>query len=508
MDPSSLYELSDGSPMNDHSSAVLRRHPYAIELPPNYYSETLSGMGASSSVETHSSSVTNCPFRREMMDNCAGARLYARILEFYVFRPDALGSRCPLAGCEEEFSDKQGMLAHLKGCRHMADGLYWCPTCHQWEKFRTRTGRRCSWNREPLGQKIVQKSRDVFRSLTGNSPVTQQAKVLCDQCSRCLETLTRDGHSSTSCSQTDSASLWQAEPGSSSQAELRPSWQLDAPQSPGELSGDSSPMGLQQRPVFTPAVSELSAEFISPNENLTDTVSSLDSLGHTEQPLTTCFSDPERLLSDFAPADNMFMAAHDTPNSPFQPPSLVVSPMILDPQAQAYTSMGIVLHHGPSNNSPFAELPATDIIFVDEQNSPDSSLQPSPLLAGPVMPSSQQLPSPTSAEEEHAESFKCPKCNYKPTGLPRGYKSYLRKHMDSKHGQPRSIPCEHCALTFTRRDNLTTHMRKKHSIDNDMRTMHSIDNACNLKRYRASSGSSRPAPPKPRTLRARSSQFN
>lgn len=522
-------------------------------------------------------------FRCGILDNCAEARLYTRFLELYALWPIELGLRCPLEGCGERFPDQQEMLKHLKRCEHMADGVFWCPTCHQWEKFRTRTGRRCSWKREPFGQKFVQKSRDVIRSLTGNSPGAQQAKALCDQCSRCLETLTRDGHSSTSCGQADSASLWQAE--------LGPPSQLDAPSSLGELSGDSISIGLQQRPARSPtSVSELSADIISPNGNLTDTVSSLDSPDRTEQPATTYFSGPGRLLNDmeiseidpthhvqsrrycslygnaltspgfnippthsinaptsempfvssaflpshtkhlslhipdlglealasvplqefhsnldgiphfgdFTPEDNMFMGAHDTANSLFQPSSLVASPIILDPQLQANTSMEITLHQGLSNSSPIAELPATEIVFVDEQNSPDTSLQPSLLLVDPMMPSSRHPSSPPSTEEEQAEVYKCPKCDYRPDGLiRRSYKSYLRKHMENRHGQRRSIPCEHCDHTFTRRDNLTNHLRKKHSIDN----------TCNLKRYRTSPGSSRPAPPNSRTLRARSSQY-
>jgi len=86
----------------------------------------------------------------------------------------------------------------------------------------------------------------------------------------------------------------------------------------------------------------------------------------------------------------------------------------------------------------------------------------SPLGASaPLSASSVQSSQSSTLTSMSEKELKCNTCGYKPK---RNLKSYLRKHEDIHKGN--QIPCTHCKATFTRQDNLTTHLRKTHRIFN------------------------------------------
>ncbi|KAI1354833.1 hypothetical protein F5Y01DRAFT_329492 [Xylaria sp. FL0043] len=129
----------------------------------------------------------SCLFRSQVLDDCAKARFYARALEFYLLEnehPNAKSS-CPLAACTAQFKTAKGMLQHLKHCKKFVDGKFWCPTCCRFESFRVRTGKRCSWDKDHLGRRLLKKSKSVFQAFGTNHSASQQisSSALCPKCS-------------------------------------------------------------------------------------------------------------------------------------------------------------------------------------------------------------------------------------------------------------------------------------------------------------------------------------
>ncbi|XP_052252366.1 uncharacterized protein LOC127859023 [Dreissena polymorpha] len=61
--------------------------------------------------------------------------------------------------------------------------------------------------------------------------------------------------------------------------------------------------------------------------------------------------------------------------------------------------------------------------------------------------------------DDVVKKFKCRYCN-------RGFKeNYHRERHEASHAPQRTIECQHCDLTFSRRDNLQQHMKRIHSLD-------------------------------------------
>ncbi|KAI2628167.1 hypothetical protein GGS21DRAFT_245049 [Xylaria nigripes] len=59
------------------------------------------------------------------------------------------------------------------------------------------------------------------------------------------------------------------------------------------------------------------------------------------------------------------------------------------------------------------------------------------------------------------QEYKCPDCDFKPTGKTENRKAYLRKHISNHH--PIRIPCTLCNSSFTRQDNFKTHLKNFHN---------------------------------------------
>ncbi|KAI0515044.1 hypothetical protein F5B22DRAFT_199567 [Xylaria bambusicola] len=136
-------------------------------------------------METSYAPDPSCLFRSDVLDDCSKVRFYARMLEIYWLQDehgDQSGQiRCPLADCWQYFESSKAMLLHLKHCKRFADGKFWCPTCHRYESFRVRTGRRCSWDKDHLGRKL----KNFFQGLGNGQPATQPTSncAFCTNCS-------------------------------------------------------------------------------------------------------------------------------------------------------------------------------------------------------------------------------------------------------------------------------------------------------------------------------------
>ncbi|KAI0425460.1 hypothetical protein F5Y09DRAFT_346704 [Xylaria sp. FL1042] len=130
----------------------------------------------------------SCLFRSGVLDDCAKARFYARALEFYLLEnehPNAKSKSCPLAACTAQFKTPKDMLLHLKHCKKFVDGKFWCPTCSRYESFRVRTGKRCSWDKDHLGRRLLKRSKSFFQVFGNNHLATQQTSTgaRCPMCS-------------------------------------------------------------------------------------------------------------------------------------------------------------------------------------------------------------------------------------------------------------------------------------------------------------------------------------
>ncbi|KAK5636289.1 hypothetical protein RRF57_012001 [Xylaria bambusicola] len=136
-------------------------------------------------METDYTPDPSCLFRSDVLDDCSKVRFYARMLEIYLLQDEhgdqSTQIRCPLADCWQFFESPKAMLLHLKHCKRFADGKFWCPTCHRYESFRVRTGKRCSWDKDHIGRKL----KSFFQGLGNGRPVTQPTSN-CAFCTNCL----------------------------------------------------------------------------------------------------------------------------------------------------------------------------------------------------------------------------------------------------------------------------------------------------------------------------------
>ncbi|RYO89428.1 hypothetical protein DL766_003261 [Monosporascus sp. MC13-8B] len=73
--------------------------------------------------------------------------------------------------------------------------------------------------------------------------------------------------------------------------------------------------------------------------------------------------------------------------------------------------------------------------------------------------SAAESTSPPGSEMAGTGRFRCKQCGFKPTGIPKNYGAYMRKHLRT-HENPK-IACE-CGKLFSRKDNATSHAKKAH----------------------------------------------
>ncbi|KAI1813437.1 hypothetical protein GGS20DRAFT_586464 [Poronia punctata] len=200
--PNPSYELDGDIPTNQYSQVGFHGETSWYDSSSQLdldMSRQLSGAeslpGAPGARPLRSSSMPNngagpsCPFYSEVLDDCSKARLYARMLEYYLLDSHSHESpvACPIRNCPaRNFKHPKDMFRHFKTCKLFEKGEFWCPACKQFETFKVRSSKKCSWNKENnIGRKIIQKSKDMFHKLGANPLATQQAggRGLCAVCS-------------------------------------------------------------------------------------------------------------------------------------------------------------------------------------------------------------------------------------------------------------------------------------------------------------------------------------
>ncbi|KAI3317760.1 hypothetical protein HD806DRAFT_540948 [Xylariaceae sp. AK1471] len=297
------YELEGGIPMNMYNSEDPGKQPpvYSFtsqidrDMTHQWFqvSETRplyrAGMATAPRLDP------SCLFRSEILDDCSKARFYAKALEFYLLDNERQTASygCPMASCPiQNFKHPKDMLRHLKNCKFFGKGKFWCPTCLRFESFKVRSSKRCSWDKENIASKLIQKSKDVFRGFAGNRSGTQQTSNcagLCAMCSAPLPDISMHGvHAAPPFGE---AHPTQATGPTEQRHQPEPimlndeHYELDSAELTGELSGESSSSSsptqfwappydiISSPPVYrshTNAVSEVSFLSTSPDGSSSD----------------------------------------------------------------------------------------------------------------------------------------------------------------------------------------------------------------------------------------------
>lgn len=100
------------------------------------------------------------------------------------------------------------------------------------------------------------------------------------------------------------------------------------------------------------------------------------------------------------------------------------------------------------------------IQLIDQHTSSSESFRMSlysPSVAQKTDTTPSSDPSPTDSQVSVLPTYKCPYCEYRPTGIPKYWLVYLNKHI-SQHTSSK-IPCPDCGKEISRKDNLKTHQR-------------------------------------------------
>ncbi|RYO83431.1 hypothetical protein DL764_009459 [Monosporascus ibericus] len=73
--------------------------------------------------------------------------------------------------------------------------------------------------------------------------------------------------------------------------------------------------------------------------------------------------------------------------------------------------------------------------------------------------STPELISPSGSELSGTMGFRCEQCGFEPTGIPKNYGAYMRKHRRTH--EKHKVACQ-CGKLFSRKDNATSHAKKAH----------------------------------------------
>ncbi|KAI1182893.1 hypothetical protein F5B17DRAFT_443892 [Nemania serpens] len=412
-----------------------------------------------------------------------------------------------MASCpERHFKDPRDMLRHLKKCDYFQDGKFWCPTCDQVDSFKVVSNKKCSWDRVNMARKLIRKSLKILQSIAGYQSKAQQA-LGGSLCVNCLNAISRNG---------SFGSSQGVQPKFPTPPTGYPDIGLPKHVSPWELWDTSLRPELYQVPLFPeslntqgpfqhPSYSGMhgpgtSAQQISPSElsagTLGPSIYSSDissaSASHTNDspaldspqvfnnnPVATVPILPTRQMSRRGHIPSLTVDTHQSL------PGMLISFW----ESSILVNEGETLGHSSGIDSAGIVSLTPKIITPQESEnnssvpnrsltSPENThLHPSPSVSFLTSPNLDFSPSPMSSAPElqcdHAG------CDFKPKG--KTLLAYLRKHM--KVHQKNKIPCPYCRVTFSRRDNLTAHIRRIHATFLDKRA---------LKRRREYSGSPQP----------------
>ncbi|KAI0198149.1 hypothetical protein F4808DRAFT_264941 [Astrocystis sublimbata] len=507
---------------------------------------------------TNSPPISRCRFSCDILDNCSKSRFYARALEFFLIdEKTADWSRCMFSDClAQDFKSAESMLRHLKHCKCFDKGEFRCPICSRYESFKIRSGSRCGWDKEHIGEKVVRTYKKFIRDFSSNK--------LCRQCSTSLGKDTMPSASQETHSTKDHDIV---QPNSSDSAIGRSgagSCELHHEPCRSELSGDSpvpssrSAGGFMSPNRYTPSEmpsattsteddhlhSEVSPRSSASAElaGVTHRPSVKKSIGEITRRLTGrrkevnagsgIARDHSVSLYNNAPTNYGFEYLDPMSVGPFDgTPSLSstlstrVNPRDL-PELRVDTALGYTVpapqfqmpmyQNGIVDYSTTMEIhTATSLptnIVHQQSNAMSSSTMEnwslgdnaliisnvapkySPSLSPFTMSNSQET-SPNSSPSDQGQ-LECPEpgCNHRTKGKPESAKAYLRKHMSLRHGGKPTIPCSHdgCDKTFTRIDNMGAHHRREHS-----------NSSSPSKRRRSSADSSAAQPKRRNAVRGR-----
>ncbi|GAP88242.1 putative zinc finger C2H2-like protein [Rosellinia necatrix] len=434
----------------------------------------------------------HCLFRSGVIDDCSKARFYLRTLEFYLLEHHhSAPFHCPMATCPEWFANARDMLVHLKICKRFSDGVFWCSPCRRYEEFRTQSGRRCSWDKEWLGQKLLQKSKDALRDLTGNFPETPQVYKcgLCVRCNASLQTpwVPNCGHSVqtfelitestkpfelvTESSPVELAgSPMTSKTGSTQHQEALEYSHQESISEPSPVSSGSngSPTNASVSPTSSTHVEQHSTAYAPHLVNLASGTDGF--LAESYKELQTINSVRNRRRSNRTSFRGSVLYSHPTipPTPPMNPLSVAsISPPVLASaiaQHSSYYNMPEVTREIQAGefmaSMPFSATPSIRPYSPEDYPStaPPSFEAYSTSPQEPDQPVPDTLPHPRSPPPTYKAV--CPECGFEPTGKPESLKAYLRKHR--KTHRRVSLPCDFCNKFFTRQDNRSSHMRRKH----------------------------------------------
>ncbi|KAI0395272.1 hypothetical protein F5Y17DRAFT_474739 [Xylariaceae sp. FL0594] len=458
-----------------------------------------------------------CLFRCEIPDDCAKARFYAGMLEFYLLDNKNQGAfvSCPMASCPSlYFEHPKDMLRHLKNCKFFDKGKTWCPTCQRFEYFNIRSSRKCSWDKDHnIGRKILQKYKDVFRGLGAGHTGAHEPYPCADLCAACSSPLAISSPSSThnshtrSLSQSSASSISVArqshicnEPVSKTNHPHR--YELDSPPGgPTELPGETPQLGLPTAGggiLLTAQGHDFTQEF--PHVGQSSTFGHIGVSGQVaeSQASRNTYNNEIGCLVHLQAAGAPISQQLTGSSKPAPPlgksfsnqgviPWLTVDTRLglrraTDPylSSEAMYDLGDIVTGArtafPTARTNSAEqaqstcmagdvpegrqvqwtLPFDSGTFLE----PATPVLERPQSSYPASPAST-LVSPFSTWEE---GLKCDECGFRPKGKPESHMAYLRKHRKAKHQENPKLTCDKCGKTFTRLDNMTKHMKRKHKV--------------------------------------------
>ncbi|KAI1504721.1 hypothetical protein F5X99DRAFT_347943 [Biscogniauxia marginata] len=465
----------------------------------------------------------SCRFLQGVEDECYKNRFYARALDFYLLEenfPQNQTYHCPMAKCtQDSFKSPQSMLRHLKTCDCFINGEFHCPTCNKPGSFQTVSKRRCSWDKILRAVKSpVNTFKDTIRRSSAPNAHTPGLDV--------SHGWRSEAHSRLDLPELDSPHFFEAD-----SLPVIPFPELESTEFIRELDSkaittphnSSSPTSSHQ----VSSVSQSSEGGYSNNVSPTsETMSSNSASSNESKSQILTYLDVDGTNGDF-PVDDVgdsyktLIGSWNTQLYPMEPISNVNN--ILDGASAmlstslvgqlGYNERGLPLSIDTENLDPTLTTPIWERqsfqydsgtwAFVNSTNAPPTmdfepqsqSLEnmtlfygskdfPMATLPNETLSNTQdatgfefsfgsklEYPAPTHHESPCSESsdsqLKCRHCEFVPTGKRENLRSYLRKH-ENTHKSRSPHTCPLCTVSFTRRDNLTAHIRHYHPERQDL----------------------------------------
>ncbi|KAI3331176.1 hypothetical protein F4824DRAFT_296734 [Ustulina deusta] len=416
-----------------------------------------------------------------------------------------------MASCpERDFQDPRAMLRHLKHCKLFPQGKFWCPACQQDESFKVVSKRKCSWDKVNIARKIFQKSlkaiQDISSTLGGS-----YCYCSCRYCSFHTSRNDTVGNSEAPppeypispaglgvpFHQVDQAASapqrWEL-PGDAKVYEIGGMAQnsscMDNTEASRHLSCNGAPIpGIPNHEVSPSQLSSTSlgrsdySSHISPAS--TRHTNESPGIGHFQPP-------PESISITMQPLPITREASQVSRRGEVPPLTVDTRPFV--PNVALELEWNLLLDDGetlgPSAgmdglgtdhftpiiaSQPNEILPLNTPYVYNESLVPhdNTDLYPSPSMSIPSSSNCGLSPSSSSGPE----LLQCHYvgCDFKPSGRAENLKAYLRKH--EKSHEKNHIPCEYCDKTFTRPDNLTSHIRKVHVSKRRRNSLESLRSA-------------------------------